>query len=122
MNPLYEILQAINNGLTTYKPIGNTEEEMRDFQSVVKLLQYAEREGFVEKLKIHTESRTRHSWHDLVLVQGGLTFEGMEYIKNKPFLDKNNAEEDIIELKPNISGIGIDLRALGRWIKKKIKA
>lgn len=86
MDPLYEILLAINNGLTTYKPLGNTEEEMRDFQSVVKRLQYAEREGFVEKLKIHTESRTRHSWHDLVLVQGGLTFKGMAYIKNKPFL------------------------------------
>ena len=124
MDPLHEILQTINNGTTTYKPLGNSEEEMKDFQSVVKLLQYAEKKGFVGKLKIHTESRTRHSWNDLVFVQGGLTYEGLEYINNKHSANSGAEEKigDVIELKPNFYGIGMDLRAFGRWLKKKIKA
>jgi hypothetical protein len=120
MEPLIELLQAINNGLLTLKPLGNSEKEMNDFQSVVKLLKYAEGKGLITKIKIHTESRTSHGWHDLALVQGGLTIEGMEYLNNFSVEDepKANINEDIIELKPNFMGIGININALIRWFKK----
>ena len=120
MEPLIKLLQAINSGLLTFKPLGNSEKEMTDFQSVVKLLQYAEGKGLITKIKIHTESRTRHEWHDLALVQGGLTIEGMGYLNSLSTEDEPKAKinEDIIDLKPNFMGLGININALIRWFKK----
>jgi hypothetical protein len=120
MEPLIELLQAINSGVLTFKPLENSEEEMTDFQSVVKLLQYAEAKCLITKIKIHTESRTKYEWHDFVLVQGGLTIEGMEYLNSLSTEDKAKTKntEDIIDLKPNFMGLGININALIRWFKK----
>jgi hypothetical protein len=128
MEPLYDLLTVIDDGMSVFKPLGSTESQLEDFQSVVKLIEYAREKGLLKDMKVHKESRTRHNWCDLVVIQGGLTIKGLEYLKSSTLLEETSnrasedegAKEDIIMLKPNFFGLGIDLNALGRWFKNKL--
>ena len=65
----------------------------------------------------HQERETGNHWYDLVLIQNGLSHEGLEYIKN--IEEESNTspsyKEDVFILKPSFMGFGIDLKAAYRW-------
>ena len=121
MDILKNVLLEIKHGNSKFTPTSDSEPDMKDFQSIAKLLIHADQEGLLNSIKIHQESRTKNSWYDFVVVQNGLSFKGEQY------LDKISANEeitseiqkDIVELKPNFMGLGLNLNALWRWWKKR---
>ena len=124
MELLKELLRQISEGKKIFRPEDTSAASMEAFQAIAKALVHANERGFLDKCNIHRESRTSHGWYDLVSVQGGLTYSGIEYLASgaSPTTPKGSrTEEDIIELKPNISGIGVNLNALFRWWKNRNK-
>lgn len=126
MDLLKDLLKEISEGKKIFKPEDASETSMEAFQPIAKALVHAKERGYLDKFNIHRESRTSHGWYDLVSVQGGLTYSGKEYLASRasPTTPKEpRGEEDIIELRPNISGIGVNLNALWRrWKNRNKKA
>lgn len=124
MELLKELLKEISEGKKLFKPEDTSETSMEAFQPIAKALVYANKCGYLDKCNIHRESRTSHGWYDLILVQGGLSYLGKEYLAtgaSSTAPQELRGEEDIIELKPNISGIGVNLNAFLRWWKNRNK-
>lgn len=110
MNVFQEILQEIQEGRTTFNPISESLIEMKKFQPIAKILLFANEEGLLEGYFTHKESETAYNFYDFVLVKGGLSHHGKLYLENI----KNT--DNIIQLKPSVYGIEIDLIALwNRW-------
>jgi len=116
MGTLISILEEIRSGVTSFEPISNSESDMRDFQPIAKILVHAHKEGLLESCIPHKESQTAHGWYDLVLVRGGLSYKGEMFLTKPPSTVDDNKLSEIVQLKPSIYGIGIDLKALWkRW-------
>ncbi|QWT45836.1 hypothetical protein [Azospira inquinata] len=120
MTTLRSLLEEIKMGRKRFRPASTNEADMLDFQPIAKLIDYANTEGFLESYVPHKESATGNCWYDLVVVNGGLSHKG------GLFLEKLNIEteekiESIIQLKPSIYGIGIDLIALWRALWNRWK-
>jgi len=121
MDIVKQILTEIMEGKKSFKPASDSQSDMEDFQSVAKIMIYADQQGWLNSFKVHREIRTANNWYDLILVQNGLSYEGKQYLQ-KMFADDNTnspTQEDIIELKPNFMGLGVNLNALLRWCKKR---
>lgn len=116
MNVLRETLKEIQNGKTTFQPISRSESDMRGFQPIAKILSSANNKGLLESFFSHKETETYHNWYDIVIVKGGLSHKGEQYLTE---IHNKNAKrkDDIIQLKPSIYGIGIDLKALWRHVE-----
>ncbi|QBG48453.1 hypothetical protein EGM51_13995 [Verrucomicrobia bacterium S94] len=124
MNAIELILREISNGRKSFIPVDSTQESMEDFQSIAKLLIYCEKQSWLDSIKPKKESRSGNDWYETVPVLGDLTYEGEQYLESlasKNTNSENSPKEDIIELKPNFMGIGINLNALIRWRKTKNK-
>ena len=121
MDAIRQLLTEIKEGKSSFRPDGDSKDHMTDFQSVAKMLIYAEQEGWLNSIKVHKESMTANNWYDLIIVQGGLSYKGEQYLTNPPAANgsSSDSQEDIIELKPNFMGLGINLNALWRYLKKK---
>jgi hypothetical protein len=64
--------------------------------------------------------RDTHGYTLEVIVSSPLTHEGLQYLAS--VTETNHAEgSDIIQLKPNIYGLGIDIRAAYGWLKRKLR-
>ncbi len=115
MTTLRSLLEEIKSGVLAFKPVSEKEADMWDFQPIAKALEYANSEGFLEGYLPHKESTSGNRWYDMVLVEGGLSHKGEMFLAN-PNPEVEEKMESIIQLKPNIYGIGIDLNALWkRW-------
>ncbi len=109
MNVFQEILQEIQEGRTTFNPISQSLTEMKNFQPIAKVLLFANEEGLLEGYFSHKESETAYSFYDFVLVKGGLSHHGKLYLEN---IKNTKNMDNIIQLKPSVYGIEIDLIAL----------
>ena len=122
MDIIRHILKKISEGKTTFKSASNSQSDMEDFQSVAKVFVHMNKQGWLDSFKEHRESRTANNWYDLIFVTG-LSSEGAQYLQNIPSEDNNATnsinQEDIIDLKPNFMGLGLNINALLRWWKKK---
>lgn len=118
MTILRSLLEEIKAGTSTFKPASGEEADMWDFQPIAKILDYASSEGLLESFLPHKESETGNGWYDLVLVRGGLSHKGEMFLAN-PSTEAEKKIESIIQLKPSIYGIGIDLNALWRRWKSR---
>lgn len=119
MDTLREILQEIKKGTAAFEPASSADSDMEDFQAIAKTLVFADNEGLLEECKPHKESMTSHHWYDLVLVNGGLSKKGEKYLAQVNE-SANEQVDEIIQLKPNFHGIGIDLKAAWkRWKNRK---
>lgn len=117
---LESVLQEVRSGTSSFAPASNSEEDMRDFQPIAKILVYAQQEGLLEKCIPHKESGTGSDWYDLVVVRGGLSYKGEKLLSEPPAAAADQKLSDIIQLKPSVYGIGIDLKALWlRWKNRK---
>lgn len=83
MDVIKQILSEIKDGKKVFKPISSSNEDMEAFQSVAKLLVWADKEGLLDNVIFHKESRTSHSWYDHIFVQNGLSQPGEAYLENE---------------------------------------
>ncbi len=120
MDLLREVLESVQSGRTSFSPEGDGEVELRQFQAGAMALDFAQREGLLGKLEFHRNARFGTWLIDAVFVTEGLTFEGSRYL-SEPEPEKllERKCEDVIELRPNFMGIGINLRELFRRLFKK---
>ncbi|OGA43249.1 MAG: hypothetical protein A3G24_17825 [Betaproteobacteria bacterium RIFCSPLOWO2_12_FULL_62_13] len=119
MSILVEILQEISDGRKSFTPCGSSEADMVEFQPVAKALAYANSQGYLDGFLIHKESSTGNSWYDSVVVKNGLTHSGEEFLR-EPHSSAGSELDQIIQLKPEVYGVGIDLKALWRrWKNRK---
>jgi hypothetical protein len=120
MDPLKQLLQEIKDGNTSFRPSSTSSQDMEDFQTVAKMLRFSEDKGYLDSASFHRENVTGHRYYDMILTTG-LSYTGEKALAEEPEVKEpaETAEEDIILLQPNISGIGIDLNALRRWWKRK---
>jgi hypothetical protein len=123
MNIVRQILLEIREGKKSFRPVSNSHSDMEDFQSVAKVLIHADQQGWLNSCIVHRESRTANDQYDLILVEKGISYEGEQYLDDIPSDNNTNssAPEDIIEVKPSIFGVGVNLNALMRWWKKRTK-
>jgi len=121
MDIVKHVLSEIKDGNSKFTPISDSKSDMEDFQAIAKLLIHADQQGWLNSIKVHQESRTKNSWYDLVFVQNGLSSKGEQYLNSIAPSEKAAPEtqEDIVELKPNFMGLGLNLNALMRWWKKR---
>lgn len=110
---LEELLQAVRDGERSFRPASSGPEDMKVFQAIAKAFVFARDEGYLNRCTIHEERQSGDDLYDLVVVQGGLSHKGEEFLTN-PHIDAERRLEEIVELRPNIGGFGINLRALWR--------
>ncbi|MDF7809613.1 hypothetical protein P4E94_19400 [Pontiellaceae bacterium B12219] len=119
MDLVASVLKEIAEGRKSFRPAGDTREAIEDFQSIAKVLVYCAEQGWLNSFKPHSERWSGNDWYDSISVLNGLSLSGEQYLNSKSQKAKLSTliEEDILELKPNFMGIGINLNALTRWIK-----
>lgn len=76
MDVIKQLLTEIKEGKSSFQPASNSKADMADFQSVAKILIYADQEDWLNSIEVHRESRTKNNWYDLIIVQGGLSYKG----------------------------------------------
>lgn len=125
MEQMREILKHINeHGEMVFQPKDNSLEEIREFQNIAKRIIAAYERGYLVKvdfIRSNMEETRDYILH--VIVNGGLTFDGEQFLSNSPEQDKAPVSNgvhtggDIIEIKPNIAGIGVNLNEAYRRLK-----
>lgn len=113
---LGEILEAIRDGKRSFRPASSHDHDMQVFQSTAKALVFARDQGFIDGCILHQESMSRNHWDDSIIIQGGLSHKGETYL-TAPTLEAGIRQEEIVELRPNIGGIGLNVRALWRRLR-----
>jgi hypothetical protein len=120
MDTLREVLKEIQSGTTNFRPASNDEKDMLDFQPIAKILAYAHDAGLLDNCVPHKENVTGHHWYDSVLVLGGLSHKGEMFLAKPTGGDAEASLEEIIQLKPSVYGISVNLKALWkRWKSRK---
>lgn len=117
MTTLESVLAEIARGKTSFAPSGQGEGDIEAFQEIAKILEYANAQGFLDGYASHKESYTGHHWYVRAMVRNGLTYQGQQRLQLPPKKTKVHQEE-IVQLKPNFHGLGIDLKALWRKLRE----
>lgn len=122
MSTLVELLQEIADGRKSFSPCSSSEIDMVEFQPIAKALVFADKQGYLDGFLAHKESSTANGWYDSILVKSGLTYEGEQFLRS-PSPEAENDMNEVIRLRPEIYGIGVDLKALWRkWKNRKQRA
>jgi hypothetical protein len=121
MNIEEDILKAIAHGKKTFSSSGESPEETDDFQEIAKYLIHCGNQGWLDSIKLHKCMRGNRQAYDQVFIPNGLSYSGEQYLKSLGLntAHSDSPKEDIIDLKPNFMGIGININALVRWWKTK---
>ena len=80
MTTLKAVLEEIKAGTTTFKPASKKEADMRDFQSIAKILNHANNKGLLESYLPSEDNRTGNFWYNEVLVLKGLSYKGEMFL------------------------------------------
>lgn len=118
MEDIRAILRQINNGQRSFRPASDSHADMEAFQDVAKALAFANSKGFLDGYVSRKESYTGNRWYVLAMVKNGLTYRGQQHLE-QPELSAAPTQPEILQLKPNFHGLGIDLKALWRWLRGK---
>ena len=120
MDLIREALEQVRNGKTRFAPEAETVEGLKSFQEVAAALKSASNSGYINATFIQSRMRDTYGYTLEAIVSGPLTHEGLQYLAQAA--DTNLAKDsDIIQLKPNIYGLGIDLRAAYGWLRGKLR-
>lgn len=114
---LRALLEAIRSGKREFRPTAEP-VDIEAFQGIAKVFVFAAEQGYLDKPVWHQESQSGHSWYDLVVATNGLSFKGEQFLAS-PEPQVALQQEEIIEIRPNICGLGLNLRALWRSLQKK---
>ncbi|PVZ69039.1 hypothetical protein [Pelagibaculum spongiae] len=110
MEKLKEILKEIDSGKYSYESESDSLKSLQEFQNTAKRIISAKKRGYISS-EVHQidyqnpEQMVRH-----VLVQGGLTLEGSEFLHSTEAMPEEPFKEDIIDIKPNFAGIKTDAK------------
>jgi hypothetical protein len=122
-----EILLRIQDGETSFKPTDDSPEALRDFQPLAKRIVSANERGFLVCAHfLISNMRSSYGQVREIITHGGLTFEGEQFLLSEPERQGNpesqsipeEPREDLIDLRPNIAGIGLNLNEGMRRIKR----
>lgn len=118
MDSFLDLLKLIQSGQRSFMPCSDREEDMKEFQSVAKMIVYAKEENLLDSCSIHRESRTGNKWYDSVLVNG-LSFRGEQFLSSaQASAESTTSFTDALILQPNFAGIGIDLKVVAKYLKQ----
>ncbi|WLT37383.1 hypothetical protein NON20_16075 [Synechocystis sp. B12] len=98
MEDLKKTLKLIYKGETCFKPHNESDEALKLFQEKAQCLIYAKNKGFIEGIKTHTESKTGNNFYDLIIVTGGITYEGSCFLKGDSKAENSNKNIVINEI------------------------
>ena len=125
MEDLRKLLIQVREGRTSFTPDGPSKEEMIAFQPIAKALIHAKQMGYLEDCHARKESRTGQGYYALVMLRGGLSYLGEKFLEQSPAGENNagslqqpQSTEDVIDLKPNFFGLGVNLNALWRKLRR----
>ncbi len=120
MELLQTILREVKSGKRSFTPEADTKESLADFQPIAKRLQSAHAQGYITKVSVKEgHGLETHGSVLGALVSGGLTFEGEQFLQQLQTPESKENFPPILQLKPGIWGMSIDLNALWQRIKKK---
>lgn len=120
MQELKAILVRIQNGERNFRPQNSDLAELSAFQEIAKLIIYANEKGYIQEVKCLKDCTHPGSQIKNIIINGGLTFDGEQFLKEIEIQESDKLQkEDIIEIKPNFAGIGVNLNALFRYLRHK---
>lgn len=93
MDVVKQILTEIINGKKKFTPASDSQSDLETFQSVAKVLIYADQQGWLDSFLPHPLNRNGKSYYDLILVQNGLSYEGELYLQNMSQDNNSNTGE-----------------------------
>lgn len=79
---LKSVLQEVKQGRTRFAPSPIRNETLETFQEKAQKLEQANQKGLFVKCRIHRESSTGHRHIDTVLITGGLSLDGEQYLES----------------------------------------
>ena len=79
------LLQLVKDGEETFTPTNDTLEALEDFQFAVKRFKTAHSEQLIESITVqpHSQARGTDGMIKTVIVSGGLTAKGEEYLSTE---------------------------------------
>ena len=82
VNSMKALLQRVKDGEEQFAPDKETLEALEDFQLVVESLKMACSEQLIKSISVqpHSNDRGTHGMVKAVVVSGGLTIKGVEYL------------------------------------------
>ncbi|HBO0245213.1 abortive infection family protein [Pseudomonas aeruginosa] len=109
---LHEVLRKVKTGAKSFCPQSDARGDLDKFQAIAKTVVYAYEQGYISRIIPRMESVSGQTYYTLVLVDGGLTFEG------ESFLDQLSgqptpADEELVDLLTRIQSYNIR----DRWEK-----
>jgi len=112
-------MAEVRAGKTRFSPAPNDPDGLAQFQATAKALVFAKSEGFIESCFPHQTAQSGEWLYDLVVVSGGLSHKGEEFLSSAGQSHQAKPHEDILELKPNFMGFGINLNAAWRRLFRR---
>ena len=84
-NSMKALLQLVKDGEVTFTPANDTLEALEDFQFVVRRFKKADSERLIESITIqpHNVARGYDGMIKAVVISGGLTTKGEEYLSTE---------------------------------------
>lgn len=126
---LRKALGLIDAGVWDWKCPSIEDPQYAAFQSITESILEAKNEGLIYEAAIE-RSRSRNSYMHITraIIAGGLTPKGKRRLADLSKLTPSTNEipqdkkVEILQLKPSIYGIGIDLKALWKLLRSKVKS
>ncbi|ODB33958.1 hypothetical protein BB427_20345 [Pseudoalteromonas sp. BMB] len=120
MNLQKELLQRVHQGELSFSPKDESLESLHEFQSIATRLISAYEQNYIQEL-MHSKSYiVAGGLVNAVIIQGGLTFEGEQFLQTeKESSQQTKGAEDMIDVKPNLFGVGINFNAVYKRLLKK---
>lgn len=103
------ILKEISTGKSEFKPDDNSEEPIKEFQKIAKRIKFAYDQNLIKDARFQkSHQRNTHGMYIMVLISGGLTFEGEQYIdgSHRDFLENTMKNQTININAPSAIQIG----------------
>ncbi|WP_025166005.1 abortive infection family protein [Pseudomonas taeanensis] len=98
---LHEVLRKVKSGVTSFDPEKDASGDLNKFQAIAKTIIYAHKQGYISKVIPQMDSMLGKLSYNLILVNGGLTFEG-EYHLNELSGQPTPADEALSDLLTRI--------------------
>ncbi|WP_158713773.1 abortive infection family protein [Metapseudomonas resinovorans] len=73
---LHEVLRKVKSGAKSFDPQKNADGDLDKFQAIAKTVVYAHRQGYISRIIPQMDYVLGNLSYNLILVDGGLTFEG----------------------------------------------
>jgi len=120
---LESILRKVQSGERYFSPASNSDDEIQEFQRIAKILRHADTEGLISRCNFYVSQETGDDLCYDAHASGGLTYKGEQFLATPPN-DKGSSAPttDLLDLKPNFYGVGINIneawRRFARWFGK----